>query len=162
MNASAHFLLYLAQFFLEWEILRINVEKIIIHILYSITFLENRTVYEIMWKSIEEPGRPQMTIWRMCIVCWIQKATNTISEYAILISFPLHQWLHESASMLRHTYIAHRVYFSHRWLQQRIRDTSQKQGLFTYLLKPNCLCINIFLSSYISFCLVWSVVGRVF
>jgi len=31
--------------------------------------------------------------------------TNTHSEYVILIAFPLQQWLHERASMLRYTYI---------------------------------------------------------
>jgi hypothetical protein len=31
----------------------------------------------------------------MRIACWITKATNTHSEYAILIAFPLQQWLHE-------------------------------------------------------------------
>jgi len=34
------------------------------------------------------------------------KATNTLSEYVILIAFPLQQWLHERDSMLRHTYTA--------------------------------------------------------
>jgi len=67
---------------------------------------EKRVVYEIMWKSIAEPGRPQMTTWRMRIACWIPKATNTNSEYAILIAFLMQQWLHERASMLRFTYIA--------------------------------------------------------
>ena len=38
-----------------------------------------------MWKNIVEPGRPQMTIWRMRIACWIPKATNTHSEYVILL-----------------------------------------------------------------------------
>jgi len=47
-----------------------------------------------------------MKIWHMCIACWIPKATNTHSEYVILIAFPQQQWLHERASMLRHTYIA--------------------------------------------------------
>jgi hypothetical protein len=28
-------------------------------------------------KNIVQPGRPQMTIWRMRIACWIPKATNT-------------------------------------------------------------------------------------
>jgi hypothetical protein len=28
-------------------------------------------VYEIMWKNIVEPGRPQMTIRRMRIACWL-------------------------------------------------------------------------------------------
>ena len=32
--------------------------------------------------------------------------TNTHSDYAILIAFPLSQWLHESASVLRYTYIS--------------------------------------------------------
>ena len=34
-----------------------------------------------MWKNIVERGRPQMTIWRMRIECWITKATNTHWEY---------------------------------------------------------------------------------
>ena len=34
------------------------------------------------------------------------KATNTLSEYVILIAFPLQQWLHEHASILHYTYIA--------------------------------------------------------
>jgi len=28
-------------------------------------FSENSAVYEIKWKNIVEPERPQMTIWRM-------------------------------------------------------------------------------------------------
>jgi hypothetical protein len=38
-----------------------------------------------MWKNIVEPGRPQITIWRMLMACWIPKTTNTHSEYVILI-----------------------------------------------------------------------------
>jgi len=56
------------------------IEKIKTHILCLATFSENRTVYEIMWKNFEEPGRTQMTIWRMRIACWIPKATNTHSQ----------------------------------------------------------------------------------
>jgi hypothetical protein len=67
-----------------------NVEKIKTHILCSITFFpENRAVYEMMWKNNVEPGRPQMTIWRMCIACRLPKATITQSEYVIFIAFPL-------------------------------------------------------------------------
>jgi len=47
-----------------------------------------------------EPGRLQMTIWRMRIASWIPKATNEHSEYVILIAFPLQRWLHESSTML--------------------------------------------------------------
>ena len=45
----------------------------------SITFffLENLIVREIMWKSIVDPGRPQMTIWHMRIAFWMPKATHT-------------------------------------------------------------------------------------
>jgi len=50
-----------------------------------------------------EPGRPQMTILRTGIACCIPKATNTHSEYVIIISFPLQQWFHERAKMLRYT-----------------------------------------------------------
>jgi hypothetical protein len=65
-----------------------------------------------MWKNIVEPVMPQMTIRRMRIACWIPKATNTYTEYVILIAFPVHKWLHERASMLRYAYIACLVYFS--------------------------------------------------
>jgi len=51
-----------------------------------------------------------MTIWRMRIACWLPKATNTHSEYVILIAFPLQQWLQERASILRHTYNAYLYY----------------------------------------------------
>jgi hypothetical protein len=50
-----------------------------------------------MWKNTPESDRPQMTEWRMRTACWIPKATNTQSEYVILIAFLLQQWLHEHA-----------------------------------------------------------------
>jgi hypothetical protein len=82
------------------------VEKIKTHILYPVTFFRKPCLYEIMWKNVLELDRPQMTIWRMRISYWIPKATNVHSECVILIAFPLQQWLHERASMLRYTYIA--------------------------------------------------------
>jgi len=69
-------------------------------------FFENRAVYEIMWKNTVEPSRPQKKIWRMRFSHWLPEAKNTHSEHVILISFPLSQWLHENASMLRYTCIA--------------------------------------------------------
>jgi hypothetical protein len=50
-------------------------------------FFKKCAVYEIMWKNIIEPGRPQLTVWYMCIAYWISKATNTHSDYVILIAF---------------------------------------------------------------------------
>jgi hypothetical protein len=38
------------------------VEKIKTHISCSVIFSENRAVYEIMWKNMVEPDRPQMAI----------------------------------------------------------------------------------------------------
>jgi hypothetical protein len=59
-----------------------------------------------MWKNIVERGRPQTAIWRMGIACLIPRAINTHTDCVIIIVFPLQQWLHESASVLRYTYIA--------------------------------------------------------
>jgi len=71
------------------------VDQIKTHSLCSVNFFffffENRYVYEIKWKNIVQPDRPHMTIWRMRIACLIPKATNTNSEYAIFIVFPLQQ-----------------------------------------------------------------------
>jgi hypothetical protein len=40
-----------------------------------------------MLKNMVELDRPQMTVWRMRIACWIPKATDTHSEYEILLLF---------------------------------------------------------------------------
>jgi hypothetical protein len=79
------------------------IEKIETKILSSITFLDNRSVYETVWKNIVQPDRPQMTIWRIRIACLIPKAKNTQSEYVIYITVLLQQWLHERALILHYT-----------------------------------------------------------
>jgi hypothetical protein len=38
------------------------------------------------WRG-RQAGRPRTKIWRMSIVCWITKSTNTYSEYVTLIAF---------------------------------------------------------------------------
>ena len=48
-----------------------------------------------MWKNIVKRGRPQMSIWRMRIARWITKTTDT--QYVILDTFQLQQWLQERA-----------------------------------------------------------------
>jgi hypothetical protein len=80
-------------------------------------FVLNNVFPKIMplWVNAEKCGRAgQATdgniIGRMCFACWITKATDTHSEYVILIAFPRQQWLHVRASMLRSTYIASLVY----------------------------------------------------
>jgi len=59
-----------------------------------------------------------MAIGGMCIACWMINATDTNSEYVIIITFPLQQWLHGSASMLRYMYTAWLTVFLrtfHKW-----------------------------------------------
>ena len=93
------------------------------HFLFNtFNFFKNRAVFEIMWKNIVLPDRPQMTIWRMRIACRIPKATNTHSEYVMLIAFPLQQLLHERPSMLRYS-------TPHVLLQQRRCVFTARYGL---------------------------------
>ena len=102
MKTNLHVWSYPAQFFLEWQMFQTTfLEKIKRHFMFNYLFFfsENRVVYEIMWKNIVERGRPQMTIQRMRIACWVTEATNTHSEYVKIIAFPLQQWLHERLSI---------------------------------------------------------------
>ena len=110
MKTDTHFSSSLTLLFLEWEMFRTQiVQKIAAHVLCSVTDLQNRAFYGIMWKKYCRTVQ-NTKIWRMHIVCWIPKATNTHSEYVISISFPLQQLLHERAYLLRFTYIAYLVY----------------------------------------------------
>jgi hypothetical protein len=58
---------------------------------------KNRTIYEIMREKYGKAGQAtdDNTMRRMRLVFWITKATDTYSEYVIIISFPLQQWLRE-------------------------------------------------------------------
>jgi hypothetical protein len=85
------------------------VDKIKTRFVFSNIFSENCAVYERMWKNMVGPQRPQM-LRRMRCACWITKATNTYSEYVILIAFLRRQLLRERASVLHYTYIACIVY----------------------------------------------------
>ena len=51
---------------------------------------------------------------------WVTKATNTHSEYGILVTFPHQQWLREGTSMLRYAYIACLVYVQYRLNMQNL------------------------------------------
>ena len=76
---------------------------------------EKRTVYEIMRNNIVELGRPQVTIWRIRIACWVTKATHTHththSQYVTPIAFPYQQWLQERASVFTF-YVPYPSFFS--------------------------------------------------
>jgi len=47
-----------------------------------------------------------MTKWRMHIACWVTNAANALSEYVILVAFPLEKFLHKRVSTLGYAYIA--------------------------------------------------------
>ena len=88
MKTHVHFCSYLAQFFLEWEMLQAEVlEKTKTrHVQY---FYFTKIMPFMRWgKNIVNSGRPQVTVWRMRIVCWISKATDTHLEYVVLIASP--------------------------------------------------------------------------
>ena len=78
------------------------VEKIKTHILCSVTFFRKSCRLR---DNVGECGRTTQTtddniILRMHFTWWITKATDTHSEYVILIAFPRQQWLRERALML--------------------------------------------------------------
>jgi hypothetical protein len=97
LKTKGHFFLFFAEFFLAWKMCQAkNVEKIRTYILCLLTFF---FFFCHLWDNVKKFGRAgQATgdniIRRMCIACWIPKATKSLSEYAILIAFPLQQWLH--------------------------------------------------------------------
>jgi hypothetical protein len=74
-----------------------------------------------LWDNVEKYGTARRgtednITRRMRSECWILKATNTHSEYVILIAFQQHQWLRERAPMLRYTYVACLVKFRVFWV----------------------------------------------
>jgi len=54
-----------------------------------------------------------LVIWLMRFACWINKGTNTHSNYVILIAFPRQQWQCKLAPILPYTYAAYLVHHSY-------------------------------------------------
>ena len=85
----------------------------------------------------------------MRVACWIPKAINTNSEYAILTAFSLQRWLRECASVLSYTYIACLV---DTWVWHfRLSVWSQRLGFSS----ADCLCFWVRLddqNTFASFC----------
>jgi hypothetical protein len=77
-----------------------------------------------MWKNlVERQATDKNTTRRTRIACWINEATDTYSEYVILIAFPRQQLLRERASILRYTFIARRVKYSHgSWIVRNYKN----------------------------------------
>jgi hypothetical protein len=93
--------LYLARFFLKWEMFQTKfADKIKTRILRSVTPPTNRAVNDIMWKNTVDPGSPLMST-----ASSIPKAKHTHSEYVTLIAF-LHEQFQQRDSLLRCMYIS--------------------------------------------------------
>jgi len=77
MKMNTYLLSHLAQVLLEWEMLQTNlVVKIKTYISFEITFSKMPAFWKNLKKYIVEPYKPQITKWRMRILCWIPKATD--------------------------------------------------------------------------------------
>ena len=91
-------------------------------------------LFMIMWKNTVEPGRPQMTIWRMRISRWVPKATNTDSKYVIFIAFPLLQWFTNvpvCCVLCKFSALLHTVEITSRFIQL---STGRRQSTACFLL----------------------------
>jgi hypothetical protein len=65
------------------------------HFTFKYLFLKNHAIYEIMWETTAQRVGPLMKIqYGACAL----HATDTHSEYVILIAFPQQQWLRKSTS----------------------------------------------------------------
>ena len=138
MKTSIHFWSYLTQFSLEWDMFQTEVvEKLKTYFLCSANFFRNNAVYEIMWKNTVQPDSPHMTVQQKHIACWIPKATNTNSEYVIVIAFPLQQQLHKCASISCYTYTGHLI------------QTHSQGSCLKWLFLPH----HVFLSTCPSVCM---------
>jgi hypothetical protein len=73
MKTYVRLWLYLAGFFLEWEMFQTNVEKIKTQRLSSIPFFQNVEKYGTARQATDDN-----IIRRMRIACWITKATDTL------------------------------------------------------------------------------------
>jgi hypothetical protein len=72
-----------------------------------------------LWDNVEKYGRARQAIddnitRRMRFACWITKATDTHTQYVILIAFPRQQWLCERSSVWRYAWISYFVSLSQR------------------------------------------------
>jgi hypothetical protein len=87
------------------------------------TFFSKKSCH--LWDNVKKTvklDRPQMTIRCVRTACWIPKATNTHSDYVILIALPLQQLLYKHALMLHYKYIPCLVcYCSYTYGAQLIR-----------------------------------------
>jgi len=75
----------------------------------------------------------------MRIARWIAKAADALSEYTILIAFPLQQWLRERTSIIRYTYIVCLVHHSGA-SGSNMKHSERRSGVeYSFLLCPSSM-----------------------
>jgi hypothetical protein len=125
---------------LQWEMFQINiVEEMKIHILYSIRFFRKSCR---LWDNVEKcdsARQATMTIYvigRMRFACWITKATDTHSEYVILLVFHGNKGCTNAPRFNVYTYIACLVLFLRRppRIQEWSWNISSKTRLYYVLI----------------------------
>jgi len=79
-------------------------EKTKTHFFYSISVSENRAVYEIMWKNILLPDRPQITIWRQTRCILDNRGYKHNPRICNTYCFSTAQMLHKCTSILHDKY----------------------------------------------------------
>jgi hypothetical protein len=107
------------------------------HFMFSNSLSENRTVYEMMSKTVEEPeATNEVTVWRTRVACWISKTADTHArtrprsraptqrQICNTYCFSTATMICESASLLRYTDTARLVlHISFLPIQRRRRDS---------------------------------------
>jgi hypothetical protein len=102
--------------------MRQDAEEVRSHILFTLTFPENRAAYDNVQKSgTTRQATDDNIAWRMRITLWIITATDTHSEYEKFIAFSHQKWLRERASMLR-LYLYSSSCILYHWLQNCINS----------------------------------------
>ena len=98
MKTNKYFWTYLAQFFIEWEMLsdKSSRENPNTHFMFNNFSQKSNRV----WYNVETCCTArQATDSNTRFACWMSKATDIHSEYVILIAFPRQQRFRERVSM---------------------------------------------------------------
>jgi len=96
MKTNIHFWSYLAHFCLEWEIFQTKfVEEIKTHFVFNNVFRKSCR----LWDKLSRTRHRWQ--YNMAHALWMfdTKDYNHITDYVIIIPFPLQQWLYEHLSM---------------------------------------------------------------
>jgi hypothetical protein len=84
------------------------------HFMFKNAFPEDRAVYEIIWKYMVDPDRPQMIIQHGACLCRARYLRlETHSEYITLTDFQ--QLLRQRASLSRYRYVILPVFVNLHW-----------------------------------------------